>query len=47
MKHERTRRRRGFLHDLKWLVILWCLGVGAAALLTLPLHMLVTLAMRR
>lgn len=47
MKHESTRPRRSFLHNLKWVVILWCLGVGATALLTLPLHILVTLAMRR
>lgn len=47
MKPESTRQRRGFLHDLKWVAVLWCVGVGAAVLLTLPLHMLVTFAMRR
>jgi len=47
MKNESTTQRRGFLHNLKWVVILWCLGVGAVVLLTLPLHMLVTLAMHK
>ncbi|MFP6561673.1 hypothetical protein WJ542_25695 [Paraburkholderia sp. B3] len=42
MKREPTERGRGFLHDLKWIAILWCVGVGGALLLTLPFHLLVT-----
>lgn len=41
MENESTRPRRTFLYNLKWVVILWCLGVGATVLLTLPLHILV------
>lgn len=46
-KPDDIRQRRGFVHNLKWLVVLWCVGVGAAWLLALPFHLLVTLAMRK
>jgi hypothetical protein len=47
MKRPSSDRRHGFLHDLKWIVILWCVGVGATALLTLPFHFLVAAMMRK
>ncbi|HKT96280.1 MAG TPA: hypothetical protein VJS30_07065 [Paraburkholderia sp.] len=47
MKRERTDRRRGFLHDLKWMVILWCVGFGATVLLTLPFHYIVQAMMHK
>jgi hypothetical protein len=47
MEREPTVRRRGLLHDLKWIAILWCVGVGAAVLLTLPFHILVTAMMHK
>ncbi|SDH68196.1 hypothetical protein SAMN05216466_11242 [Paraburkholderia phenazinium] len=47
MKPEPSDRRHGFLHSLKWMVILWCLGVGATVLLTLPFHFLIAEMMRK
>lgn len=47
MKREPSDRRHNFLHDLKWMLILWCLGFGATALLVLPFHFLVMAMMRK
>lgn len=47
MKREPSNRRPGFLHDLKWMLILWCCGVGAAVLLVLPFHVLIKAMMRQ
>lgn len=47
MKRKPSDRRHGFLHDLKWMAILWCVGFGATVLLTLPFHFLVTAMMRK
>lgn len=47
MKPERTNPRRGFLHNLKWMIILWCVGVGATVLLVLPFHLIVTAMMHK
>jgi hypothetical protein len=47
MKRQPSDRRHGFLNDLKWMVVLWCAGVGAAALLTLPFHLLISAMMRK
>ncbi|MDR3099637.1 MAG: hypothetical protein LBV73_21540 [Paraburkholderia sp.] len=47
MKRDRTNRRRGFLHDVKWTIILWCVGVGAAVLLVLPFHFIVMAMMHK
>lgn len=44
---ESATRRRGWMRNLKWVFMLWCVGVGAAVLLALPFHLLVALAMRR
>jgi hypothetical protein len=41
MKRESRNRRQRFLHDLKWIAILWGIGFGATVLLTLPFHFLV------
>lgn len=46
MKQETSSRRTGFLSDLKWMVILWCLGVGATVLLVLPIRLLIAVMMR-
>lgn len=40
-QNHRNPQRRGFLHNLKWMFILWCVGFGATVLLTLPFHFLV------
>jgi hypothetical protein len=40
-------QRRGFLHNLKWMFILWCVGFGATVLLTLPFHFLVEAMMHK
>ena len=42
-----ANRRHRFLHDLKWIAILWCVGFGGAVLLTLPLHFLVMSMMHK
>lgn len=47
MKKESSRRRTGFLTDLKWMLILWFLGVGATALLVLPIRLLIAAMMRK
>ncbi len=47
MKRESSSRRTGFLSDLKWMVILWCLGVGATGLLVLPIRLLIAAAMSK
>ncbi len=47
MKRQPSDRRHGFLHDLKWIIILWCVGVGATAILVLPFHLLVAQMMRK
>ncbi len=47
MKRERTGQHRGFLHDLKWIIILWCVGFGATVLLTLPFHFIVHAMMHK
>lgn len=47
MKSERTGQHRGFLHDLKWIIILWCVGFGATVLLTLPFHFIVHAMMHK
>jgi hypothetical protein len=41
MKRDSRDRRQRFMHDLKWIAILWCVGFGATVLLTLPFHFLV------
>jgi hypothetical protein len=46
MKREPSDRRPGFLRNLKWMVILWCVGVGATLLLALPFHLMVKAMMR-
>lgn len=47
MASQPAERRRGFLHDLKWMIILWCVGFGATALLTLPFHFIVQAMMHK
>lgn len=47
MKQEPSSRRTRFLSDLKWMAILWCLGVGATALLVLPIRLLIAAMMRK
>lgn len=47
MKRERTNRGRGFLNDVKWIIILWCVGFGATVLLTLPFHFIVHAMMHK
>lgn len=47
MKGESSSRRMGFLSDLKWMLILWCVGVGATALLVLPIRLLIAAMMRK
>lgn len=39
--------RKASRQSLLWFVALWLLGVAGAALLALPFHLLVTMAMRR
>ncbi|POR46716.1 hypothetical protein B0G62_12232 [Paraburkholderia eburnea] len=45
--HQPQPQRRGFLHNLKWMFILWCVGFGATVLLTLPFHFLVEAMMHK
>lgn len=47
MEQGTSSRRRGLLSDLKWMVILWCLGVGATALLVLPIRLLIAAMMKK
>jgi hypothetical protein len=47
IKREPASRHHRFLHDLKWIAILWCVGFGATMLLTLPIHFLVMAMMRK
>ncbi|SAK62679.1 hypothetical protein AWB83_02531 [Caballeronia ptereochthonis] len=47
MKKEPSSRLTGFLSDLKWMLILWLLGVGATALLVLPIRVLIAAMMRK
>ncbi|MFX1766974.1 hypothetical protein PWP93_31205 [Paraburkholderia sp. A1RI-2L] len=47
MTREHKDRRHPLLRDLKWTVILWCVGFGATALLTLPFHFLVVAMMKK
>jgi hypothetical protein len=47
IKREPASRRHRFLHDLKWIAILWCVGFGATVLLTLPIHYLVMAMIRK
>jgi hypothetical protein len=47
MAQQPTGQRKGFLHNLKWMFILWCVGFGATVLLTLPFHFLVEAMMKK
>ncbi|SMG58868.1 hypothetical protein [Paraburkholderia susongensis] len=47
IKREPANRQHRFLHDLKWIAILWCVGFGGTALLALPIHFLVMEMMRK
>ncbi|MBN3856331.1 hypothetical protein G3N59_23415 [Paraburkholderia sp. Ac-20340] len=47
MAQQPTDQRKGFLHNLKWMFILWCVGFGATVLLTLPFHFLVEAMMKK
>ncbi|SAK76667.1 hypothetical protein AWB75_04406 [Caballeronia catudaia] len=44
---ESPSRRTGFLTDLKWMLILWLLGIGAVTLLVLPVRLLIAAIMRK
>jgi hypothetical protein len=41
MRRRRLSQKHSLLQDLKWMAILWCVGVGAAMLLALPFHLMV------